>query len=68
MRCTSDYSTNTIAECGGFTGFPSFRLWMAEASLRILSLASHLTKARALKRYSINTCHLIEKKQEHGPQ
>lgn len=50
MRCTSDYSTNTIAEGGGFMGFPLFHLWMAEASLRILSPASHLTKARALKK------------------
>ena len=37
-------------------------------NLSILSLESHLTKAQALRRCSINACHLMEKKQRHGPE
>lgn len=37
-------------------------------NLRSLSLESCLTKAQALRRCSINACHLVEKKQGHGPE
>lgn len=50
----------------GFSPGSTYR-WQ-KPNLRILSLGSHLTKAHALRRCSINACHLMEKKQGHGPE